>query len=144
MRNRKITFLISSKTYIVCTQKNRLRRFLLSIQTYSKYYEYENIYNFTQIFCLSNISKKDGKAQERYNQVPQLTQDTRWESNKNTIIITKKSQAVSPFPAGDHKAAMNRRESMKNTGHKNTNDQQQKLPPSNGQLKPVSGRQPHP
>ena len=29
-----------------------------------------------------------------------------------------KSQEVSPFPAGDHKTAMNRRESMKNTRHK--------------------------
>ena len=28
---------------------------------------------------------------------------------KNTINITNKSQEVSPFPAGDHKAAMNRR-----------------------------------
>ena len=54
-------------------------------------------------------SKKDGKDQERYNQVPHLTQDTTWESNKNTINITNKSQEVSPFPAGNHKAAMNRR-----------------------------------
>ena len=36
------------------------------------------------------------------------------------------SQEVSPFPAGDHKAAMNRRESMRNTRHKNANDPQKK------------------
>ena len=45
---------------------------------------------------------------------------------KNTINITNKSQEVSPFPEGDHKAAMNRRESMRNTRHKNTNDPQKK------------------
>ena len=32
-----------------------------------------------------------------------------------TINITNKSEEVSTFPAGDHKAAMNRRESMSNT-----------------------------
>ena len=48
------------------------------------------------------------KIRIRYNQVPHLTQDTEWESNKNTINIINKSQEVSPFPAGDHKAAMNR------------------------------------
>ena len=53
----------------------------------------------------------------RYNQVPHLTQDTTWEGN-NTIDITNKSKEVSPYPAGDHKAAMNRRESMRNTRHK--------------------------
>ena len=58
------------------------------------------------------------KIRKRYNQVPQLNQDTTWESNKNTINITNKSQEVSPFPAGDHKAAMNRRESKTNTRHK--------------------------
>ena len=48
------------------------------------------------------------------------------ESNKSTINITTKSQEVSPFPEGDHKAAMNRRESMRNTRHKNTYDPQKK------------------
>ena len=41
----------------------------------------------------------------RYNQVPHLSKDTKWESNKITINITSKSQEVSPFPSGDHKAA---------------------------------------
>ena len=40
-----------------------------------------------------------------YNQVSNLTQDTTWESDKNTINTTNESQEVSPFPAGDHKAA---------------------------------------
>ena len=54
----------------------------------------------------------------RYNQVPHLSQDTKWESNKITINITNKSQEVNPFPSGDHKAARNRPESMENTRHK--------------------------
>ena len=66
------------------------------------------------------------KIRKQYNQVPHLTQDTTWKSNKNTINLTNKSWEVSPFPAGDHKAAMNRRESMRNTRHKNTNDPQKK------------------
>ena len=61
-------------------------------------------------------NKKDGKDREMI-QVPHLTQDTTWESNKNTINITNKSQEVSHFPAGDHKAVMNTCESMRNTRH---------------------------
>ena len=58
------------------------------------------------------------RIRKRYNQVPHPTQDTTWESKKNTLNITNKSQEVSPFPAGDHNAAMNRRQSMRNTRHK--------------------------
>ena len=39
-------------------------------------------------------SKKDDKDQKTNNQVPHLAQDTTWESNKNTINITNKSQEV--------------------------------------------------
>ena len=50
--------------------------------------------------------------------VPHQTQDTTWESEKNTRKHhTQDSQEVSPFPAGDHKAAMNRQESMPTTKH---------------------------
>ena len=74
------------------------------------------------------------KIRKRYNQEPHLTQDTTWESNKNKINITNKRinitnkrQEVSPFSAGDHKAAMNRRQSMRNIRHKkHTNDPQKK------------------
>ena len=37
---------------------------------------------------------------------------------KTQLNITNKSQEVSPFPAGDHKAVINRQESMTNTRHK--------------------------
>ena len=53
----------------------------------------------------------------QYNQVSHLTQDTACESDKRTIKNHKR-QEVSPFPAGDHKAAMNKHKSMTNTIHK--------------------------
>ena len=80
------------------------------------------------------------KTRKRYNQVPHLTQNTTWESNKNTINITNKSQEVSPFQAGDHVAAMNRRASMRNTRHKKHEWSTKEVWPWNGQslFKPFS------
>ena len=62
--------------------------------------------------------RKTARVRNRYNQVPDLTQDTKWESKKITINITNKRQEVSSFPSGDYKTAMNRRESMTNTRQK--------------------------
>ena len=70
--------------------------------------------------------RKTTKIRKRYNQVPHLTQDTIWESNKNTINITNKSQEFSPLPAGNHKAAINRRESIRKKQTKITSDPQKK------------------
>ena len=79
------------------------------------------------VILLSNIEKwntpyskvrKVAKIRNRYNQVPHMTQDTTWESDKTQLNNTNNSQDVSPFPAGDHKVAVNRRESMTNTRHK--------------------------
>ena len=64
------------------------------------------------------IARKAAKSRNRYNQVPHLTQDTTWGSDKTQLNITYKSQEVSPFPAGDQKAVRNKRESMKNARHK--------------------------
>ena len=61
--------------------------------------------------------RKTARIRNRYNQVTYLSQDTKWESNKITINVTNKSQEVSPFPSVEHKAAMNRRESMANIRH---------------------------
>ena len=49
---------------------------------------------------------------DQYNQVPHLTQDTTWESDKNDRKHhIKESQEACPFPEGDHKAAKNRQKS---------------------------------
>ena len=66
-------------------------------------------------FHLGFKVRKTARIRNRYNQVPHLSQDTKWESNKITINITNKSQEVSHFPSGDHKAATNRLESMTST-----------------------------
>ena len=70
--------------------------------------------------CVNTVKKvrKAAKIKNRYNQVPHLSQDTEWESNKITINLTNKGQKVSLFPSGDLKAALNRCESMANTIHK--------------------------
>ena len=57
--------------------------------------------------------KRKAKIMNRYNQVPRLSQDIIWESDKNTIKHHKKErQEVSPFPAGVHKAVRNRHDSI--------------------------------
>ena len=64
------------------------------------------------------VSKK-AYIRDRYKQVLHLTQDTTSESDKNTSKShIQASQGVTPFPVGDHKAAMNRQESMAYTKHK--------------------------
>ena len=49
-----------------------------------------------------------------------MTQDITWENDKNTRELhIQASQEVSPFQAGDHKAAMKKiRKLMINTKHK--------------------------
>ena len=50
--------------------------------------------------------RKKAKIRSRYNQAPHLTQEITWASDKNTIKHRiQESQRVSPFPAGDHRAA---------------------------------------
>ena len=57
--------------------------------------------------------RKKAKIRNQYNQAPHLNQNTTWESDKNTIKYRiQESQEVSPFLAGDHKAAMNIQENM--------------------------------
>ena len=53
------------------------------------------------------VSKR-AKIRNRYNQVPHLTQDTNGKVTNSQLYTTNKSQEVSPFPAGDHKAQINR------------------------------------
>ena len=53
--------------------------------------------------------RKRTKIRNRYNQAPHLTQDTNGNVTTSQLDITNKSQEVSPFPAGDHKASINRR-----------------------------------
>ena len=51
---------------------------------------------------------KGAKIRNQYNQVPHLTQDTNGKVTNSQLYTKNKSQEVSPFPAGDHKAQINR------------------------------------
>ena len=52
--------------------------------------------------------RKRAKIRNRCNQAPHLTQDTNGKVTNSQLDITNESQEVSPFPAGDHKASINR------------------------------------
>ena len=57
--------------------------------------------------------RKKAKIKNPYNQIPHLAKDTILESDENTRKHhIQESQEVSLFPAGDHKAAKNRRDNM--------------------------------
>ena len=88
------------------------------------YCKYTDQTNQTQIPILiepllGTLIAQSKKDQESIQSRPHLTQDITWESDKNTIRHhIQESQDISPFPAGDHKAAMNIQENMINTKHK--------------------------
>ena len=63
---------------------------------------------FTQAEIRAIVSK-GAKIKNRYNQVPHLTQDTNGKVTNSQLDTTNESQEASPFPAGDHKAHINRR-----------------------------------
>ena len=72
----------------------------------------------TMEYNISFVVRKVEKIRNRYNQVRHLAQDATWEIKKKTQFnITNECQWVSSYPAGDHNAAMNGRESMRNIRH---------------------------
>ena len=66
------------------------------------------------LIAKANRVKKKAKIRNQYNQVPHLTQDTIY----GKVTKTQESQEISPFPAGDHKAARNRQDSITKTNMK--------------------------
>ena len=78
---------------------------------------------------------KGVKIRNRYNQVPHLTQDTNGKVTNSQLDTTNESQEVSPFPAGDHKAHINRR-AQRHSKHKTEQKHKRstkEVPPWNGQ-----------
>ena len=71
---------------------------------------------------------RGAKIRNRYNQVPHLTQDTNGKVTNSQLDTTNESQEVSTFPAGDHKAHINRRAQRhsKHKTEKNIKDPQKK------------------
>ena len=52
---------------------------------------------------------KGAKIRNRYNQVPHLTKDTKGKVTNSQLDTKSESQEVISFPAGVHKAHINRR-----------------------------------
>ena len=78
---------------------------------------------------------KGAKNRNRYNQVPHLTQDTNGKVTNSQLDTTNKSQEVSSFQAGDHKAHINRR-AQRHSKHKTERKHKRstkEVPPWNGQ-----------
>ena len=78
---------------------------------------------------------KGANIRNRFNKVPHLTQDTNGKVTNSQLDTTDESQEVSPFPAGDHKAHINRRvqrfsKHMTEQKHKRSTKE---VPPWNGQ-----------
>ena len=73
--------------------------------------------------------RKGAKIRNRYNQVPNLTQDTNGKVTNSQLDTTNESQEVSPFPAGDHKAT---RHSKRTTEQKHKRSTKE-VPPGNSQ-----------
>ena len=65
---------------------------------------------------LSKVST-GAKIRNRYNQLPQLTNDTNGKVTNSQVDTTNESQEVSPFPAGDLKVHINRR-AQRHSKHK--------------------------
>ena len=66
-----------------------------------------------QTFYYAILQSKKAKIRNRYNQAPHWNLETVWESYKYTRKHhIQESPEVSPFPAGDHKAARHRQDSI--------------------------------
>ena len=85
--------------------------------------------------CLNQHKvSKGAMIRNRYNQVPHLAQDTNGKVTNTQLDTTNESQEVSPFPAGDHKAHINRR-IQRHTKQKTEKHERstKDVPPWNGQ-----------
>ena len=65
---------------------------------------------FSKVFYHKNKERK--KIRNRYNQISHLTQNSILANGKHKKHHIQESQEVSPFTAGDYKAARNCKESM--------------------------------
>ena len=110
--------------------------------------------DFQQCECATSKVSKGAKIRNWYNQVPHLIQDTNGKVTKSQLYTTNESQEVSPFPAGEHKAQINKRTQRHNKHkpekkhikkiHKRSTALERSVKYFTGRLKPVSRRQTHP
>ena len=86
-----------------------------------------------QSACIILKVSKGAKIRN-HRSVPHLTQDTNGKVTNSQLDITIESQEVSPFPAGDYKAHINRR-AQRHNKHKTEKHKRstKEVPPWNGQ-----------
>ena len=83
-------------------KKNRVFRNGGFLKNYEKWYLRGQSIEVVSAYKYMGSTIKVRKAaniRNRYNQVPHLTQDTRWESDKNTIKHHKQEQRGQPLPS---------------------------------------------
>ena len=73
------------------------------------YQQLDMLIEFPHVIQWRYKVSKGAKIRNRYNQVPHLTQDTNGKVTNSKLDTTNESEEVSLFPAGDHKAHINRR-----------------------------------
>ena len=76
--------------------------------------------------CIYFKVSKGATIRNRYNQVPHLIQETNGKVTTSQLDITNESLEVSPFPARDHKASINRRTRKQNKQNRNNRNNPQK------------------
>ena len=79
--------------------------------------------------------RKGAKIRSQYNKVPHPTQDTNGKVTNSQLDTTNESQNVSSFPAGNHKAQINRR-AQRHSKHKTEQKHKRstkEVPPWNSQ-----------
>ena len=87
-----------------------------SVLTYSLVYSFNNDTISYIILFLSKVSK-GAKIRKSIQSSNTPVPEYQWESDKLTADTTNESHEVSPFPAGDHKAHINRR-AQRHSKHK--------------------------
>ena len=86
--------------------------------------EYWVTFRYTEV-------SKGAKIRNRYNKVPHLIEDTNGKVTNSQLYTTNESQEAIPFPAGDHKAQINRH-AQRQDRKKNKRSTKEE-PPWNGQ-----------
>ena len=103
-------------------------------------------------YCIFMKLSKCAKIRNQNNQVSHLTKDTNGKVTNSQLDTTNESQEVSPFPACNHKAHINRR-TQRHSKHKTVKTKkihkrstvlEWSVKYFTGGLKPVSWCQPHP
>ena len=89
---------LATKSVSVLSWFNRIKRLLEFYKLPAASYLMVNVASRSNWKKMVNKVRKTAKIRNKYNQVPHLTQDTTWESDKITIRHHKQEPRRQPFP----------------------------------------------